>query len=198
MTLIRHASDIARLLSAAGKVAQAIVVQPHHSGVVPQNNGPEELRPSQPGTNAADIQTNETNRAPSWDIRTRIVPGEVDAGLNASQSADPLWKPEVDASDIQSESTPPLPTLPSSDQTNEALSDQIPIVDKVERPVLRSSSVPSGRFSRLLRYGGLAVGVGYGTATEAIKRAVLGPSSSEGAWQLPWQIVVSSVLTSIL
>ncbi|KAJ3099509.1 hypothetical protein HDU97_002998 [Phlyctochytrium planicorne] len=48
------------------------------------------------------------------------------------------------------------------------------------RPTLKASRVPSSRIGRLFEYGGLAVGVGVGAATEAMRRMVGASSTGVG------------------
>lgn len=47
-------------------------------------------------------------------------------------------------------------------------------VEEARNTPLRASRVPSSRLGRLFHYGGLAAGIGWGTATEAVKRATSG------------------------
>ncbi|CAH7669575.1 ABC1 family-domain-containing protein [Phakopsora pachyrhizi] len=54
-----------------------------------------------------------------------------------------------------------------------------PKVEEEFRAPLRSSRVPSSKLGRLFHYGGLAAGIGWGTASEAIRRTA-SPSDTNG------------------
>ncbi|GAA5889418.1 hypothetical protein JCM16303_005556 [Sporobolomyces ruberrimus] len=68
----------------------------------------------------------------------------------------------------------PKPIPPSRDPIVQQEEDQV-----VEINNLRSSKVPSSRLGRLMHYGGLAAGLGYGMASEAIRRTTYGNQGQE-------------------
>ncbi|KIN96626.1 hypothetical protein M404DRAFT_162571, partial [Pisolithus tinctorius Marx 270] len=47
-------------------------------------------------------------------------------------------------------------------------------------PLLQSSKVPSSRVGRIFHYGGLAASLGYGAATEFLRRSTTSPGGSDG------------------
>ncbi|GAA5911873.1 protein kinase COQ8 [Sporobolomyces salmoneus] len=86
-------------------------------------------------------------------------------------SADPGASPS--AIDPLNETTP----IPPSAQTMEE--------QTVEINQLTSSKVPSSRLGRLMHYGGLAAGLGFGMASEAVKRTTYGSGSQDASKPQP-------------
>lgn len=95
------------------------------------------------------------------------VPQEVT--LNISDETASLYN-------IKSTSLPLIKTLPPENEP-----EPMPSLSQTQRN-LRASKVPSSRIGRLFHYGGLAASLGYGAASEALRR-VSSSSQEEGGDQ---------------
>ncbi|GAA5820000.1 hypothetical protein JCM11491_006616, partial [Sporobolomyces phaffii] len=88
--------------------------------------------------------------------------------------------PSTPIDDVKSPQPPPTLAEPSIPVVKEPASAIPPSEEVVEINNLRSSKVPSSRLGRLMHYGGLAAGLGFGMASEALRRSTSGSSPSSG------------------
>ncbi|KAI9010667.1 ABC1 family-domain-containing protein [Hyaloraphidium curvatum] len=175
MAVARRASDLATLLSAMGRVARALVAsRPPDGAEAARPAFRTSLDPGSPfdGHGSTGIGYREVSNQP---LERKLGPGLAmdDRGVREERSQVPDTQ-----STRQGQNESAVGAAPGPAALDSSLERGLPGAEGA-RPVLRSSAVPSSRLGRLLQYGSLAIGVGYGTASEAVRRAVT-PSSSGG------------------
>ncbi|KAG5650397.1 hypothetical protein H0H81_012387 [Sphagnurus paluster] len=116
---------------------------------------------------------------PEVPIPPPTAPAASTVAVHATFDADPLPTPSPQIKIIEDITREP-PNVSIEDQTSkEVLEKPIEALEPFITPTrnLQSSKVPSSRIGRLFHYGGLAASLGYGAASEIIRRT--GGSSSD-------------------
>ncbi|GAA5854879.1 hypothetical protein JCM3766R1_005432 [Sporobolomyces carnicolor] len=116
-------------------------------------------------------------QGPKPEPRTRAEDG-IDA--QPPSAIDPLNEPSVTFDHPPETTTTTASTSASGPRAPQAR-------ETVEINNLTSSKVPSSRLGRLMHYGGLAAGLGFGMASEAIKRTTYGQGAGTVDGQQPQQ-----------
>lgn len=183
--LTRNALDWAKLLAAASKVARTVAYPPSSVypplDTVPKHDavpGPIVSTPAagtvsgsyDHGVDLNEVENGRLEKETAFESTGNRNRSPMEPKFN-----EPSWA-ETSGSDLNISSADSLETADVPSRVGAAAENML------DRPALRSSAVPTGRLGRLFRYGGLALGVGYGTATEAVRRIVSPGSHGKAAF----------------